>query len=271
MKLDLSTCTAIIAQYMQGQGWALVPPQALAAQIWPEVAPQNLAHAAAAQPIQTQVWQQYAALLHQRCHDPAHPQHHAAWEELKAWLARQAPRITADVQTQELLVQETLIELHQKPLRAPRALWALVMQIMKNKRTDLHRRETATKRGGENLLSLEALAEALDGLEIAVQGTNPAAKHRETEQTVEENEVRQQLQAIFRECLPTDLQRQVAAAHFLDGLSPKQIAGLMGKQPHEIRMVKARVVRTLRRLPPESQQKLLALLEKMDHVGDENV
>ncbi len=262
--LDQSACTAIVAQYMQGQGWGLVSPQELAAQIWGEIDPQTLTPQSTLSHIQNLAWQKYAALLHHRCHTSDHPQHDAAWEELKAWLARQVRRFDDPPQEQQDLVQETLIELAKQPLRAPRTLWAFALKTMENKRIDRHRRNTAIKHGGGTILSLEDLGETPEF--IPDHPDNP----RQTETTVEKHLIRRQIERFFQQHLPTDLQRQVAIAHFLDGLRPKQIAGLMGKPPHQIRLVKARVVQTLRSLPAQQQRELLEMFRGMDAQGEEH-
>jgi DNA-directed RNA polymerase specialized sigma24 family protein len=77
---------------------------------------------------------------------------------------------------------------------------------------------------------------------------------------VSDQEVRRQLRQFGLEHLPTELQRQVFEAHFLDGLTPAEIAGLLGKQPHEIRLIKARTVKKIKELSPTAMQQLLEII-----------
>jgi RNA polymerase sigma factor (sigma-70 family) len=220
--------------------------------------------------VQTEVWQHYAIILHDYCRQSAGEDYQRAWVEVNDWLKKQVHRLVANRQEQEEVVQETLSELQdllrQKPLQAPRAFFAYALQILRRKTIDLHRRRTAVKRGKNAVLSLEGIEESRsDDADITWEEKISADKEdqRGTERTVVDQEIRQQLLAFFHQHLTTELQRQVATAHFLDGLSPVEIAGLMGKQPHEIRLVKARVVQTLRGLPLDSRQVLLDILGKL--------
>jgi DNA-directed RNA polymerase specialized sigma24 family protein len=123
----------------------------------------------------------------------------------------------------------------------------------------------AIKRGGGDGLYLEEIpfrSMDADGddphWEDAIPDTAKDAQY--IEETTAMQDIRQKMQAFFRTYLTSDLQIQVAEAHFLDGLTPKEIAQLMGKHSHEIRMLKARVIQQLRSLPQEKRQILLEIL-----------
>jgi RNA polymerase sigma factor (sigma-70 family) len=164
------------------------------------------------------------------------------------------------------LIQETLAalkpQLLKTPLQTPYTFLAYAAQAMQHKQIDLVRQRTSQGRDIRKQESLEELEEtkAFWEKEISEQKED----WRTMERAVSDAEVRRQLQAFFRRHLPTDLQWQVAEAHFLDGLSPIEIAGLMGKRPHEVRMVKARIVAQLRMLPPDARQELLTILSPLN-------
>lgn len=275
-QFDRAFCESIVGAYLAGQGWLLVDPAEMADAIWREVEGagqqegQQAGQLASQQTkVRTAVWERYAALLHDSCRRPGSERHDAAWSELRAWLARQAPRVNDDPRDQEEIVQEALIDLKhkldEKPLQAPRALWAYALATLKRKEIDRHRRRTAEKRGEGEVGSLEGLAAAYreEGpgtWEERVQAAGQGSRERATERAVADREVREQLKALFERLFSSSLQLWVAEAHFLDGLRPAEIAGLAGKTPHEIRMVKARAVRKLRSLPAAERQRLLALL-----------
>ena len=261
-KLSEAQCVATVAQYLLGQGWQLVSPTELGAQIWARLQGKGLAAAAATQPIQHEVWQLYGAILHDHCQQ----NHDQAWTELTTWLQRQTPRLVNSPSEQEEAVQESVIalqrQLQEAPLNAPRAFFAFALQVLRRMVVDLHRRRTAVMRGGGNDLSLEEMGEESDNWEEQVAA--PPEEGQSVEMHVANKEIRQQLQTFFRRHLPTELQWQVAEAHFLDGLSPVEIAALMGKPAHEIRLVKARIVQKLQNLAELDRQQLLAILGQVE-------
>jgi RNA polymerase sigma factor (sigma-70 family) len=269
--MDFSLCQTLVTQTLLAQGWQLADPHTLAQEIWLNAAPLSPREIAKQLPFH------YAPHLYAICAEPKHPDFSQAWEELKSWLTKHVPLFTEDPAEQDELVQETLIELHSRlpanPLKAPRALWAYLLQIMRNKRTDHHRRATAVKRGDDTLLALEDLTPAhADPPQAADEGASweetrgPHTDPRETENQVTDQDLRQRLSTLFRTHLRSETQIQVAEAHFLDGLSPQEIAGLLGKRPHEIRLTKARVVQILRALAPPVRQELFEIL---DRAGDD--
>jgi RNA polymerase sigma factor (sigma-70 family) len=166
------------------------------------------------------------------------------------------------------MVQETLLALQSALPQSATAFLAYAMQTLKRKQIDLNRGGTAEKRGGGNVLSLEGLSgQAKEGdgrswdeklQEYAISASS--ANWRTIERAVSDQEVRCQLRQFGLEHLPTELQRQVFEAHFLDGLTPAEIAGLLGKQPHEIRLIKARVVKKIKELSPTAMQQLLEII-----------
>lgn len=275
----------IVTQYMLGQGWGLISPTVFAAQIWDELQKENAVQTTTVDMVKTIVLQRYAVILHEACRlsqDDA--QYQSAWREFSGWLGKQAYQVTAHVQEQEDVVQETLIELQsilrQKGLRTPRTLWAYALQILRRKQIDIHRMRSAKKRGEDKIISLEAMgtdgdAESRWEEQLAVGETGLAALERSstnrrgTENEMANQEIEEQLQTFFQQYLPTPLQQQVAAAFFLDGLTPKEIAALVGKKPHEIRLLKARVVKRLRDLPAAQQQELMQILDRGGEVDND--
>lgn len=178
-----------------------------------------------------------------------------------------------DPRDQQEIVQEALVDLQNRldasPLDTPRALWAYALAVLKRQDVDLHRRRTAEKRGEGKVGSLEGLAaaqgdEEANNWEESLQEAGQRPRERSTERAVADREVREQLRAFFQEHLSSSWQLRVAEAHFLDALSPSEIAGLTGKTPHEIRMMKARAVRTLRNLPAAERQRLLDILATVE-------
>ncbi len=269
---------------MLGQGWGLISPAVLAVQIWDDLQKRNVVQTTDEQMLKTIVWQQYAVILHDACCRPHNDeQYQLAWHEFSVWLTKQAYQVTSHLQEQEDVVQETLIELQsklrQKGLRAPRTLWAYALQTQRRKQIDMHRKRTAKKRGEDKIVSLEAIgtddAESRWEEKLAVSVTDLAAledngvNRRGIENEMADQEIEEQLQIFFQQHLPTPLQRQVAAAFFLDGLAPKEIAALLGKKPHEIRLLKARVVKRLRNLPPSQRQELLQIVGTSREVNND--
>lgn len=270
--LDQAQCNYLVTQYLLGQGWDLVNPQQLAKRVWRRLKKQGLAGDAAIKAVQQETWQLYGETLHDCCRRPDHEGYEKAWTELRAFLSRQAHRLESYPQERERLVQETSIDLqarlNQAPIETPRAFLVYVLNAMRTKNIDLHRRRTAVKRGEDKTLSLEEIGagDPDEDRDNAWEKQLSADKGewRTMETAVANAEVRRQLQSFFSTHLPTDLQQQVAEAHFLDGLSPAEIAQLMSKQPHEIRMVKARVVQKLRNLAPKDKQQLLDILGRLN-------
>jgi len=276
--MDFPRCETLVTQYLLGQDWQLADARALALDIWQDLSGREQSVQDPVKFIQTQAALHYAVILHNLLSEPSSGPRERAWAELKTWLTKNAPLLATDSTAQDELVQETLIELHSKlaanPLNAPRALWGYLLQTMRHKRTDHHRRATAVKRGDDTLLSLEELNdEDADEQTSAWQETVAVANAlrtdpRDIENQVTDQDLRARLQTLFRAHLRSEMQIQVAEAHFLDGLSPQEIAELLGKRPHEIRLIKARVVKILRALPPPARQELYEILEKFEGKKD---
>ena len=274
--LDQARCIYIATQYMIGQGWQLVDSRELGELIWRDAAGQNLSGREAMEYVQNQVGQRYAAVLHDGCCQSENEMQKQAWCELSCWLDRQVRFLKPAPHELDVLVQETLSNLHQRlsqaPIKARRAFFCYALQSLRKKNIDLHRRRTAVKRGEGDELYLEEL-----------ESENPSGERRHWEEktitrgcelramekAVINVEIRQQIQAFFQAHLLTTLQRHVAEAHFLDGLRPIEISRLMGKRPHEIRMVKARVVQRLRNLTPDARQSLFNILGAIDETTSE--
>ncbi len=270
--MDFSACENIVTQYLLGQDWQLVNGHTLGLALWQEAETRKLPAEERAQFFRVQIPLCYAVHLYEICRQPSHEYHPRAWNELSIWLFKNGQKIVADEAEREEIVQETLIEFERRlptnPLQAPRALWAYLLKTMQNTRTDRHRRRSAIKRGEEATLYLEEMekdnnTEEADAWQETI-GTLQTAP-RDTENQVTELEVRSRLQALFRKHLRSELQIQVAEAHFLDGLSPQEIAGLMHKLPHEVRLVKARIVQVLRNLPPDDHAELHNILAGSSH------
>jgi RNA polymerase sigma factor (sigma-70 family) len=267
--LNLAVCTHLVGQYLVAQSWQLVEPADLAEAIFVELGEQVLARETAVHAVQTQVWQRYAAILHQACCQPGTTTYERAWQELDGWLRRQRQHLPWHHEDREDVVQETLSDLQtqlaKKAIKAPRAFLMYALQALRNTARDMERRRTAVFRGGDHdPLSWEALQEETSE-EPVVQselGGDSKTLERRVENTVSDHEVRAKLKTFFAQHLSSEQQLFVAELHFLDGLDPKEIAGLLHKQPHEIRMIKFRIVQTLRGLPASEQQKLLALLDQ---------
>ena len=265
--LNRANCHQIVLHYLVAQGWQLIDPSVLADQLWRDFGAQNLTGPAAVNAVQNQVWQHYAMILHDACRQTDYARREQAWAELQRWLQRQSRQLTSDPAEQETLAQDAVTDLQrhlsQTSLKSSRALWAYALQTMRRKQIDEHRRRTAVMRGEGLELSLEEISESRPGGEESdweEKISTPAEGERSVEDAIITEQIRQQVRAFFQDYLPTDLQRQVAEAHFLDGLTPLEIAELLGKKPHEIRMVKARIVETLRTLPLHTRQKLLDIL-----------
>ena len=273
---DKARCHHIVQQYLQRHNWQLIDSHSLAGHIWEDASAENLSGEAAVEFTQTQVWQRYAVLLHDLCRQNESNLHERAWDELSAWLSEQAHRFTPNSDERNTLVQETAADLYRhlekSPLKSPRAFLAYALSTLRRKNIDLHRRETAIKRGSNDALYLEEMETGhADEDKPHWEDTISDAENRvqSTEQAFVTKEFRQKIQAFLREHLATDLQIQVTEAHFLDGLTPKEIAQLMGKKPHEIRMAKARAVQALRSLPPGARQELLRLISPPDEFASE--
>ncbi|MEW5989511.1 MAG: sigma-70 family RNA polymerase sigma factor [Chloroflexota bacterium] len=263
--LNEASCAYVVTQFILGQRWRLVDHAEMAARIWAEVRDRGLAGPAAVQTVQQMALQLYARLLHDACRQPAGGQRERAWLELGRWLTRHAARLTDDPAGQDELVQETLASLQNRlataPLDAPQTLWAYALRSLHNRQVDHHRRQAAAKRRQSKVVRLEDTPAGPDSDDWQEKVAAPSDRQADLEGALVKKEIRLQLRVFLRANLPTTLQQRVAELHFLEGLSPAEIAPLLGKEPHEIRLVKARVVQTLRNLRPELQNRLLRLLE----------
>ncbi|MCA9950129.1 MAG: sigma-70 family RNA polymerase sigma factor [Anaerolineales bacterium] len=267
-QFDQAVCTYHVTQFMLGQAWQLVEPHVLAAAIYVDLRERGLDGAAAVQAIRPQILGRYAVIVYERCCDPTHVHNSRAWQELRGWLQKQTYNIAIHVNDREDVLQETMLQLQttldNAGLAVPRTLWMYALQVLKRKAIDMYRVDTAVSRGGGTItLSLEDMsAEGID--RAALAGTQHALTgldERRIENSVSNREARTELKAFFQQQLRSEQQQLVAELHFLDGLSPKEIAALLGKKPHEIRMVKARVIQTLRALPTDEQERLLRILD----------
>jgi DNA-directed RNA polymerase specialized sigma24 family protein len=269
--IDQEKCIAIVAQYMEKQGWGLLEPAELAENIWGDVADQNLSGQVAVERLQNQAWQRYAVILHNSCCQDESHLYAQGWEELRDWLCKQVQHLSPAPDEPEVLIQETATDLHQalrkSPLESPRAFLAYTLKALQRKNIDLNRKRTAHKRGNDDelyLAEMESNSHNDDGYHWDEIKDTQDSETRAMETSLATEEIKEQLRIFFRKHLSTSLQKQVAEAHFLDGLNPSGIAQLMGKRPHEIRMVKARVVSKLRGLPPDAQRSLLDVLGEID-------
>lgn len=260
-------CADLVFRYLAAQGWALASPLQLADEIW-----ENSAGNATLLSVRTEIQRRYAAVLHQCCLQSQTAEYERAWHELKSWLEKSAPRLESHPNTRQEIIQETLIALQNSlsdsPLRNPHSFLTYIFQTMRRRHIDWNRRQTAEKRDWRNTVPLEELVKDDD---IEKSGQNweeflsaSEGNWRTIERTVSNQEIRQQLLQFIQIHLPTDLQQRVFEAHFLDGLDPADIAHLAGKQPHEIRLVKARIVKKLRALPPEAADQLLNILGNLN-------
>lgn len=256
--LDRHHCLLIVAQWLSTHDWQLASPEQLTDHFWQT--PMSL------KGIQDGIWQGYGVILHNCCCDPAGANYQRAWHELDQWLQKQMYKLPGTAQDHQEIAQESLISLQKQltkePLRQPRTLWAFVLQIARNQAIDLNRQRTTAKRGPEEEMPADEPDEAESWLEQKTLDNSP----HQIEQAAGASISRQQLLTFFEALLPTRLQYQVAVMHFLDNLEPAEIAPLLDKKAHEIRLVKARIVETLRNLPPEKQQALLAILGNDDDV-----
>jgi RNA polymerase sigma factor (sigma-70 family) len=267
---DPARCAELVRRYLQAQGWRLLEPAELAEKLCPEVVAALGQGQPAEKAVRDAVWQRYGAYLHDCCSDRSSPHYQRAWAELGHWLERQAPRlVSADAEQQEL-VQETLINLQtavsRAPLSQPYALWVYALQALRRNNIDRSRRDKAAKRGEGLELSLEEVkADPEEGNGDWEERLAPAdVEPREVEAQVTGDETYHRLQRLFRDLLATPLQALVAEALFLEGLTPQELATRLGKKPHEIRQLKARIVHALRHLPPAQYQELMALLNGTD-------
>ncbi len=238
----------------------------MAADIW-----RGAAGSMTAATVQTALFRSYAAVLHRTCLQGETAERERAWFELRVWLAKSARQLERDPAIQEEIVQETLVALQKAMPKSPNAFLVYALQTMKRQHIDLNRRHTAEKRGSGKTLSLEELGQDREGedgrsWEETLQETAASASStdwRTIESVVSDQEIRHQMRQFSREHLPTELQQQVFEAHFLDGLTPAETARLLGKQPHEVRLVKARIVKKMRTLPPDAMKQLLAILGRL--------
>lgn len=272
--LDLPACTYLVAAYLLKQEWELVDPLALAQEIYQALAGQ--VRGDPTETVQTQTWQRYAAILHDACRQPGTAVYERAWWEVGHFLRQQAYQLAVAPDEREDVVQAALADLQsrlsQNGMDAPRAFLVYALNAARRKAIDVSRQRTAVFRGGgQNPLSWEALTEAAAERETAVPSAPPPSQgppKRQVENSVSDREIRAQLKAFFRQHLSGEQQIVVADMLFLEGLSPREIAGLLQKRPHEIRMVKFRILQTLRGLSPTKKRQLLAILGETEE--DEN-
>jgi RNA polymerase sigma factor (sigma-70 family) len=252
-----------VIRYLLGQGWQLANPAVLAGEVWQALAGRHLAGPAAIEAVYNQVWLHYAALLHGHCRQDTP----VAWAELSRWLQQQAHSYHPN--DREPLVQETILNLQRRlragPLDTPRAFLGYALTALRHRHIDLHRRRTAARRRQDRQLPLADLETGRPEQELVNwEDVNTAGSGRETEEAVADQQARHQLRAFFRAHLASAWQRRVAELHYLEDLSPAEIAPLLGKRPHEVRLIKARLVQNLRDLPPSAQQELQAILSGFD-------
>lgn len=268
--LTSEKCQLLVAQYLLGQDWKLTAPESLAQEVWGVLANSTVGEEEAKDAIIKQVWSRYAQRLHEVCQRADHPQYNRGWLEMRIWLTKQAGRVVGNPQTGEDIVQETLIKLQsifeEGSLRTPRALWAFALQLLRTTAIDWQRGETAAKRGSGQVFSLEEIqtvGQEQEAWEERIpEQTNKHA--RVTENALVTSKLREQLHAFFQAHLPSELQRQIAIAHYIDDLTPREIASLLGKTPHEIRQAKARIVKQLRNLPGDLRGQLLEILDQYE-------
>lgn len=258
--LNRPQCLAIVRQWLLSHDWQLTSPEQLTDHIWQAPCPQPA--------IENEIWQQYGIVLHNCCCDPAGANYQRAWYELAQWVQKQLFRLPGTTQDHQEIAQESLIKLEKQltkePLRQPRTLWAFTLQTARNQAIDLNRQRKATKRGVEEEMPPDEPEQQESWLEQKTLDNSP----HQTEQTVADVISRQQLAHFFERLLSTPLQYQVAVMYFLDNLEPVEIALLLDKKAHEIRLVKARIVERLRNLPPQTKQALLAIIADNDHASN---
>lgn len=266
-KFDLAACTHLVTQYLLAQKWQLVAPHELATTIYQDLVEVGFGEGAVVEAVQTRVWQHYAKHLHDCCRHADEAKEAQAWGELRRWLGQQVLRLPTRPEEQEDVIQETLADLQtflaKNELEAPRAFLMYALQALRRKSIDMNRKQVAVSRGGaQNPLSWEEMNEESPEKVIKVESTGNV--ERKVENVVSNAELRTKLKAFFQHHLSGDQQLLVAELYFLDGLEPKEIAGLLGKSPHSIRMVKARIVQTLRTLPSDQKGILLEILDEID-------
>ena len=266
-KFDLTACTHLVTQYLLAQKWQLVAPHELATTIYQDLVEVCFGEGSVVEAVQTRVWQHYAKHLHDCCRHPDEAKEARAWGELRHWLGQQVHRLPARPEEQEDVIQETLADLQtflaKNELEAPQAFLMYALQALRRKSIDMNRKQDSVSRGGaQNPLSWEEMNEESPEKIIKVGSTGNV--ERKVENVVSNAELRTKLKAFFQRHLSGDQQLLVAELYFSDGLEPKEIAGLLGKSPHSIRMVKARIVQTLRTLPSDQKGILLEILDEID-------
>lgn len=256
--------TDLVSRYLAGQGWELAVPEEMAEAIWKSLDGKTTQSA-----VLREIPRRYATLLHIHCQEKESAEHGMAWQEVKSYLEKTVGRLENHSPTQQEIIQETLIGLQQSlPLQKPQAFLVFAFTTLRSKAIDLNRRQTAEKRDRRKTIPFEELGTKDDSEESDRHWEEylRASKGiwRTIESTVSNQETRQQLLQFAQKHLPTDLQQMVFEAHFLNGLKPADIAPLLGKQPHEIRLVKARIVKKLKSLPPPEAEQLLEILRRID-------
>lgn len=272
-KNDEAYTIEVTGRYLAGQKWFLIAAEELGREVWAEVEHSN--HLLPAQfktEVEKLAWQKYAVVMHNSCVESTSPLYEQAWSEVAQLMAQKiAPGLFSLPHQQEELVQHSLQKLQKKletePLNAPRTFLAYIVQVMTSGRVDLHRAQTAQKRGGENGDDYIEELEEKD----AYWERRATDQGHSVENEVSELEIKQQLEQFFRQHLPTELQYKVAVAHFVEGLEPIEIASLLGKPAHEVRLIKARIVQKLRSLSEEEQVRLHQILGVERGGTDDNV
>ncbi|MBK8989583.1 MAG: hypothetical protein IPM39_26590 [Chloroflexi bacterium] len=129
-QLDKTQAILLVAQYVHAQDWQLVDAAQFAEKIW-QVSDNEVTKNA----IETQIWQQYAAILHETCRQPNGAVYQRAWYELDSWLRRQWRALPRQPQEQDEALQETLsalqIQLEKNSLKAPRAFLVYALQTLR--------------------------------------------------------------------------------------------------------------------------------------------
>jgi RNA polymerase sigma factor (sigma-70 family) len=258
----------ITTQYLLGQEWKLVDPVELAGIIWQTL--QKSETSLSKKHIELWIVRCYAERLYAAAYNEQSDHYQQAWIEISNWLHRRAYLVEYQPDHQDDIAQETLIDIQARwqkgqGLNKPSSLFSFLLTVMRNRSIDLQKKRKAKKRGEDKKISLETMAQTNDDSDtqnweerIMNEAENP------TSETVEMNQLRDQLNQFFESVLPTYLQQTVAKAHYLDDLSPTEIATLLGKESAQVRNIKARVVKILRTLPPDKLNKLMEILSQLE-------
>ncbi len=256
-------CENLVRAYLGAQDWQLVPAAELALAIWTDSDVRLQTDVALFKTrVCQEAWIRYAAILYaagRKANDSAgeNARYNLAWRELDRWLSQQVRRLTLSLDEQQNMVQQALLKLHRKlereNLNAPRAFLTYSLQTLTNCHIDTLRRQAKEKRESDQPLTQGEGDRPWDE-QVAVEGPG-------LEDEVVENETQERLRHFFVRHLTTPLQRQVAEMFFIHGLEAQAIAAQLNKQPHEIRLVKARLVAALRSLPEVEKDALLRIIK----------